>query len=106
MGAYEPRTSCHTYTCICPSPEAWNHKFLVVGLCISVTRWLALDVFVLPFQVWDYVYLGGALPPASCGISEALLQRMRREFEYWYPFDLRVSGKDLIQNHLTFTLYK
>ena len=22
-----------------------------------------------------------------------------------YPFDLRVSGKDLIQNHLTFTLY-
>jgi len=22
---------------------------------------------------------------------------MRREFEYWYPFDLRVSGKDLIQ---------
>jgi leucyl-tRNA synthetase len=30
---------------------------------------------------------------------------MRTEFEYWYPFDLRVSGKDLIQNHLTFTLY-
>ena len=26
-----------------------------------------------------------------------LLQKMRREFEYWYPFDLRVSGKDLIQ---------
>ncbi len=22
-----------------------------------------------------------------------------------YPFDLRVSGKDLIQNHLSFTLY-
>jgi leucyl-tRNA synthetase len=30
---------------------------------------------------------------------------MRSEFEYWYPFDLRVSGKDLIQNHLTFSLY-
>ena len=28
-----------------------------------------------------------------------------QEFEYWYPFDLRVSGKDLIQNHLTFALY-
>lgn len=25
------------------------------------------------------------------------LQCMRREFEYWYPFDVRVSGKDLIQ---------
>jgi hypothetical protein len=30
---------------------------------------------------------------------------MRAEFNYWYPFDLRVSGKDLIQNHLTFALY-
>ncbi len=30
-----------------------------------------------------------------CPVS--LLQKMRREFEYWYPFDLRVSGKDLIQ---------
>ncbi|KAF9605934.1 hypothetical protein IFM89_021082 [Coptis chinensis] len=27
------------------------------------------------------------------------------EFGYWYPFDLRVSGKDLIQNHLTFCIY-
>jgi leucyl-tRNA synthetase len=30
---------------------------------------------------------------------------MRREFEYWYPLDLRVSGKDLIPNHLTFFIY-
>jgi hypothetical protein len=30
---------------------------------------------------------------------------MRREFRYWYPVDLRVSGKDLISNHLTFFLY-
>lgn len=30
---------------------------------------------------------------------------MRSEFEYWYPFDLRVSAKDLIPNHLTMSLY-
>lgn len=30
---------------------------------------------------------------------------MKREFEYWYPVDLRCSGKDLIQNHLTFFIY-
>ena len=30
---------------------------------------------------------------------------LRREFLYWYPVDLRVSGKDLIQNHLTYYLY-
>ncbi|PKI66236.1 hypothetical protein CRG98_013404 [Punica granatum] len=31
--------------------------------------------------------------------------QMKQEFEYWYPFELRVSGKDLIQNHLTFCIY-
>lgn len=30
---------------------------------------------------------------------------MRKSFEYWYPFDLRCSGKDLIKNHLTMSLY-
>lgn len=30
---------------------------------------------------------------------------LRQSFEYWYPFDLRVSGKDLIKNHLTMSLY-
>lgn len=30
---------------------------------------------------------------------------MKQEFEYWYPFDIRGSGKDLIQDHLTFSIY-
>jgi hypothetical protein len=30
--------------------------------------------------------------PAGCAIPEATLQKMRAEFEFWYPFDLRVSG--------------
>lgn len=38
-------------------------------------------------------------------IPASVLENMRREFEYWYPFDLRTSGKDLIQNHLTFSMY-
>ena len=28
-----------------------------------------------------------------------------QEFSYWYPLDLRVSGKDLIKNHLVMSLY-
>ena len=54
--------------------------------------------------VFDYIFLDGP-PPSDSGISPDLLEVMKREFEYWYPFDLRVSGKDLIQNHLTFALY-
>ncbi|GHP08052.1 hypothetical protein PPROV_000679400 [Pycnococcus provasolii] len=55
-------------------------------------------------KFWDYVFLGEG-DPKAIGISMDLLAKMRAEFNYWYPFDLRVSGKDLIQNHLTFSLY-
>jgi leucyl-tRNA synthetase len=30
---------------------------------------------------------------------------MRNEFLYWYPFDLRVSAKELVPNHLTFCIF-
>ncbi|KAJ8930116.1 hypothetical protein NQ314_017127 [Rhamnusium bicolor] len=40
-----------------------------------------------------------------CSIKKESLDRMRREFEFWYPIDLRTSGKDLVQNHLTFSIY-
>jgi leucyl-tRNA synthetase len=30
---------------------------------------------------------------------------MRGEFEFWYPMNMRASGKDLIGNHLTMSLY-
>ncbi|KAG2427994.1 hypothetical protein HXX76_011980 [Chlamydomonas incerta] len=55
-------------------------------------------------EVWDFIFLGKDAPK-DCAISPEQLATMKREFEYWYPFDLRVSGKDLIQNHLTFALY-
>jgi leucyl-tRNA synthetase len=38
-------------------------------------------------------------------LDEDALDRMRGEFLYWYPFDIRNSGKDLIQNHLTFCIF-
>ncbi|VDL91362.1 unnamed protein product [Schistocephalus solidus] len=52
-------------------------------------------------DVWDYVFLGKAYTTATV---EAL-HRLRREFLYWYPVDLHVSGKDLLANHLTYYLY-
>lgn len=55
-------------------------------------------------DIWDAIFLGCDIPE-SCPISKDLVSKMTREFNYWYPFDLRVSGKDLIQNHLTFCLY-
>jgi leucyl-tRNA synthetase len=58
-------------------------------------------------EVFDYIFLHTPYPSASSTSipSEDILQKLRYEFEYWYPLDLRVSGKDLIPNHLTFSLY-
>lgn len=54
--------------------------------------------------VWDFVMLGKGRAD-DVGIDAEVAKWMRREFLYWYPVDLRVSGKDLIGNHLTFFLY-
>ncbi len=59
-------------------------------------------------EVWDYVYCRREISDElikKSGIKKANLEVMRREFEYWYPLDVNVSGKDLIPNHLTFFLY-
>ena len=57
--------------------------------------------------VWDYIFLGTPFADAKApaGVSMEALDRMRAEFQYWYPLDLRVSGKDLVPNHLTFFIY-
>ena len=54
--------------------------------------------------VFDYVFLDGPAPTAS-SVPQSALDALRAEFGFWYPMDLRVSGKDLIQNHLTMALY-
>jgi leucyl-tRNA synthetase len=54
-------------------------------------------------DVWDYVF--ALSDNAKSDIDRATLDAMRREFTYWYPLDVRISGKDLINNHLIFFLY-
>ncbi|GBC69284.1 Valine--tRNA ligase [archaeon HR01] len=59
-------------------------------------------------ELFDYVFLGEGDPDtlsARLGIPANMLKQMREEFLYWYPVDLRVSAKDLVQNHLTFYIF-
>ncbi len=101
----------------------WDSKFLVEGLSDStiymsyytIAHYLHKDIFgkepgvagAQPDQftdeVWDYIFT--LRQDVQSDISMSALDAMRREFEYWYPLDVRVSGKDLIQNHLIFFLY-
>ncbi|KAI1375498.1 leucyl-tRNA synthetase, cytoplasmic [Hypoxylon crocopeplum] len=106
----------------------WAPEFLVESLSDStiymsyytVAHYLHSDIFgrekgvgkIAPEQmvdeVWDYIFARTELTDdvlVKSRIPKDTLEAMRREFEYFYPLDLRASGKDLINNHLTFFLY-
>jgi leucyl-tRNA synthetase len=55
-------------------------------------------------EVWEYVFLKNT-PFPKTSISKKNLTKLKQEFEAFYPVDLRVSGKDLVPNHLTYFLY-
>ncbi|KAF4818500.1 Leucine--tRNA ligase [Colletotrichum siamense] len=106
----------------------WDPQFLVESLSDStiymayytIAPYLHKDIFgrekgtgdisaeQMIDEVWDYVFCRRELDDkllSECKISKDTLESMRRSFEYFYPLDLRSSGKDLIGNHLTFFLY-
>jgi leucyl-tRNA synthetase len=59
-------------------------------------------------EVFDYIFYGKGKSDeigAATGLSSELLDAMRSEFLYWYPFDLRNSAKELVPNHLSFCVF-
>ncbi len=70
-----------------------------------------LDKFTpeqLKDEFFNYCLLGeGSQDEVSekTGIAPDVIRSIRSDFEYWYPVDLRSSGKDLVPNHLLFFLF-
>ncbi len=59
-------------------------------------------------EFFNYCLLGEGTPESvaeSTGIDIGAIKSVRSDFLYWYPVDLRSSGKDLIPNHLLFFLF-
>ncbi|EGW34458.1 uncharacterized protein SPAPADRAFT_59883 [Spathaspora passalidarum NRRL Y-27907] len=101
----------------------WDHEFLVESLSDStvymayytISRFLHSDYYgkvqgkfdIKPEQLTDEVfdYIFTRRDDVDTDIPKDQLKAMRREFEYFYPLDVRISGKDLIPNHLTFFIY-
>lgn len=77
--------------------------------CDSLTQGKEGTVGIKPDQmtpkVWDYILLKNSPYPEESGISKQTLDDLKNEFNYFYPQDLRCSGKDLIPNHLTYCIY-
>ena len=59
-------------------------------------------------EVFDFLFYGRGDANKlgiTTGLSANLLNAMRTEFLYWYPFDLRNSAKELVPNHLSFCIF-
>lgn len=101
------------------TPLPWDKEWIVETLSDSVIYMAYYTIAriinrektpaeKLTDEVFDYIFLGkGNAKQLSkeVGLSEKLIENMRKEFEYFYPVDLRNSGKDLVQNHLTFHIF-
>jgi leucyl-tRNA synthetase len=103
----------------------WDEKFLIESLSDStvymayytVAHFLQSDLDgqkaglldIAPEHLtkdsWDYIFSNKPYDASTMPIPQPKLEAMRESFRYWYPLDLRVSGKDLIRNHLTMSLY-
>ena len=103
----------------------WDNQYLIESLSDStiymafytVVHYLQGDVYgkvqglgkfkseEITDEVWDFLFFNNAPLPAKLAHKSDVLQKMRNEFQFWYPVDLRVSGKDLVPNHLTYYLY-
>ena len=101
------------------TPAPWDRSWIIETLSDS-TIYMAYYIVakyvnsgrVKPNQLtdtfFDYVLLGEGTAEAvaeETGLPVETVEEIRREFEYWYPVDLRVSGKDLVSNHLTFFIF-
>ena len=102
------------------TPLPWDKKWLIESLSDStiymayytiskyLENGLVGDADNLDHDFFEYVFRGigdAKSIAANVGITTELLNDIRNEFLYWYPYDVRGSGKDLIQNHLTFSIF-
>ncbi|MBA4717950.1 MAG: leucine--tRNA ligase [Nitrosopumilus sp.] len=56
-------------------------------------------------EFFDYVFLGKGSADKVSGIEASTVEKIRKEFAYFYPVDSRHSGRDLVPNHLTFFVF-
>ena len=56
-------------------------------------------------DVWKFIFGDISELPENLTKHSEILVNCKESFEYFYPVDLRVSGKDLIGNHLIFFMF-
>jgi leucyl-tRNA synthetase len=101
------------------TPLPWGKGWIVETLSDSTIymafytinkyiREYGIEPEALTREVFDYIFYGKGETQPICQATDIpadILEAMRNEFLYWYPFDLRVSAKELVPNHLSFCVF-
>jgi leucyl-tRNA synthetase len=91
----------------------WDDKWLIESLSDSTIYMsyytIAHKIKEIPVEkldnnFFDYVLLGKG-DADKLKVEKKLADELKEEFNYWYPMDYRNTGKDLIQNHMTFCIF-
>ncbi len=94
----------------------WDNDWIVESLSDSVIymAYYTISRFVndgtvtpenLTKEFFDYVLLDKGnvgLATSTSKLTEDVINTIKKEFTYFYPVDSRHSGRDLVQNHLSF----
>ena len=94
----------------------WDKDWIVESLSDSVIymAYYTISRFVndgtvnpenLTRELFDYILLDKgdvSLAASTSKLTEKIIDTMKKEFQYFYPVDSRHSGRDLVQNHLSF----
>jgi leucyl-tRNA synthetase len=94
----------------------WDKDWIVESLSDSVIymAYYTISRFVndgtvtpdsLTRELFDYILLDKGditLAASTSKLTEDTINTMKKEFQYFYPVDSRHSGRDLVQNHLSF----
>ncbi|MDD3985238.1 MAG: leucine--tRNA ligase [Methanobacterium sp.] len=92
----------------------WNKDWLIEPLSDStiymayytISKYMKdIDPNDLNDQFFDEIFLGLKPSTITHGINPELTNKMKDEFNYWYPLNWRLSAKDLVGNHLSFHIF-
>ncbi|KAE9383077.1 Nucleotidylyl transferase [Gymnopus androsaceus JB14] len=89
------------------SDMPWDPQFLLLHEnSINGSKPGPLDITPeqMSDEVWEYAFCDGDWP-SSAPLPQEKADALKHEFNYFYPFDIHSSGKNLINNHLSFALY-